>query len=117
MYASADAFVFASTTETLGLVVLEAMAAGIPVVAAPVGGVADHLRDGENGLAYKANDAAACAAAMCLLASDRALLLRLCDGARRTAQALTWESELDRLDVSYREVCAADPACEMTQIE
>ena len=117
LYASADAFVFASTTETLGLVVLEAMAAGIPVVAAPVGGVADHLRDGENGLAYKANDAAACAAAMCLLASDRALLLRLCDGARRTAQALTWDSELDRLDVSYREVCAADPACEMTQIE
>lgn len=37
LYASADAFVFASLTETLGLVVLEAMASGLPVIAAPAG--------------------------------------------------------------------------------
>jgi glycosyltransferase involved in cell wall biosynthesis len=46
LYASADAFLFASHTETLGLVILEAMASGLPVIAAPAGGVADHLRDG-----------------------------------------------------------------------
>ena len=51
LYASSDAFVFASLTETLGLVVLEAMASGLPVIAVPAGGVADHLRDDVNGIA------------------------------------------------------------------
>jgi glycosyltransferase involved in cell wall biosynthesis len=104
LYASADAFVFASTTETLGLVVLEAMASGLPVVASACGGVGDHLRDGENGLAFPARDEEACASAMLRLAYDRALLNRLRFGARRTAESLGWEKELDRLDASYREI-------------
>ena len=104
LYASADAFVFASTTETLGLVVLEAMAAGTPVVAAPEGGVADHLRHEENGLAYPAMDAHACATAMRRLVEERSLLLKLREGARATAERRTWEHEMDRLDASYREV-------------
>lgn len=102
LYASADAFAFASTTETLGLVVLEAMASGLSVVAAPAGGVAEHLRDGENGIAYPANDVEACAAAMVRLVRDGALSARLRAGARRTAEALSWAAELDRLDESYR---------------
>lgn len=104
LYASADAFAFASTTETLGLVVLEAMASGISVIATPAGGVAEHLRDGVNGLAYPANDIDACAAAMVRLATDGSLSTKLRSGARRTAEALTWSSELDRLDASYREL-------------
>jgi phosphatidylinositol alpha 1,6-mannosyltransferase len=102
LYASADAFAFASTTETLGLVVLEAMASGLSVIAAPAGGVAEHLRDGENGIAYPANDVNACAAAMVRLATDGSLSVRLRTGARRTAEALSWSTELDRLDASYR---------------
>ena len=102
LYASTDAFAFASTTETLGLVVLEAMASGLSVVATPAGGVAEHLRDGENGIAYPANDIDACAAAMVRLATDGSLSTRLRTGARRTAEALTWSAELDRLDASYR---------------
>ena len=104
LYASADAFAFASTTETLGLVVLEAMASGLSVIAAPAGGVAEHLRDGENGIAYPANDVDACAAAMVRLATDGSLSVRLRTGARRTAEALTWSAELDRLDASYRQL-------------
>ncbi len=104
LYASADAFLFASTTETLGLVVLEAMAAGLPVIATPAGGVADNLRDGENGLAFPAMDAAACASAMQRLVADRALQLTLRDGARKWSERRTWEHEMDRLDASYREV-------------
>jgi glycosyltransferase involved in cell wall biosynthesis len=107
LYANCDAFVFASVTETLGLVVLEAMASGLPVIAAPAGGVRDHLRDGKNGLAYAEGDAGAMAAAMVRLAEDWALAQRLSHGARRTAESLTWERELDRLDLSYREVCGA----------
>ena len=55
LYASSDAFVFGSLTETLGLVVLEAMASGLPVIAVPAGGVADHLHHGVNGLAVPGN--------------------------------------------------------------
>lgn len=104
LYASADAFLFASTTETLGLVVLEAMAAGLPVIATAAGGVADNLRDGENGLAFAAMDVEACASAMERLVTDRGLQQRLRDGARRWAERRTWAMELDRLDASYREL-------------
>lgn len=107
LYASADAFVFSSLTETLGLVVLEAMASGLPVIATPAGGVADHLRDGENGLAFPPNDAASMAREMVRLAMDRPLAARLAAKARETALALSWERELDRLDQSYRQLLAA----------
>ena len=110
LYANCDAFLFASVTETLGLVVLEAMASGLPVIAAPAGGVRDHLKHGKNGLAYEEGDTGAMAQAMVKLAGDWALARRLSRGARRTAEALTWERELDRLDLSYREVCEAASA-------
>lgn len=110
LYASSDAFLFASLTETLGLVVLEAMASGLPVIAAPAGGVADHLRDGVNGVACAAGDIDAMARAMVKLVLDRALAERLARGARATALALGWEAELDRLDVSYRELIRGDTA-------
>jgi glycosyltransferase involved in cell wall biosynthesis len=107
LYANADAFVFASLTETLGLVVLEAMASGLPVIATPAGGVADHLRNGENGLAFPANDIDSMAHAMVRLAMDEKLRDELARGARRTAEGLDWEGELDRLGASYHEVCLA----------
>jgi glycosyltransferase involved in cell wall biosynthesis len=107
LYANADAFVFASLTETLGLVVLEAMASGLPVIATPAGGVADHLRHGENGLAFPANDVDQMAHAMVCLAMDEKLRKELARGARRSAEALDWEGELDRLGASYTEVCLA----------
>ena len=105
LYASADGFLFASLTETLGLVILEAMASGLPVIAAPAGGVADHLRDDVNGLAYPDNDVAAMAHAMVRLVMDPMLRHRLRTAARETAEARSWAHELDRLGESYREVC------------
>jgi glycosyltransferase involved in cell wall biosynthesis len=107
LYASADAFVFASLTETLGLVVLEAMASGLPVIAAPAGGVAVTLRDEENGLAYPPGDVQAMANAIARLVLNRELCARLAIGARSTGERFGWERELDRLDASYREVLAA----------
>lgn len=104
LYASADAFLFASLTETLGLVVLEAMSSGLPVIAVPAGGVADHLRNDENGIACAANDPGEMASAIVRLVLDRARVRRLAAGARRTAEALDWSVELDALDRSYREV-------------
>jgi glycosyltransferase involved in cell wall biosynthesis len=107
LYASADAFLFASHTETLGLVILEAMASGVPVIAAPAGGVADHLRHGINGLAYPPGDVEAMAGAMVRLANGPELNDRLRRGARATAMRRTWGPELDRLGESYTEVIGA----------
>jgi phosphatidylinositol alpha 1,6-mannosyltransferase len=104
LYASADAFVFASLTETLGLVILEAMSSGLPVIATPAGGVADHLRDGENGLTFPPYDTTLMAHAMVSVAMDSTLRDELARGARVTAEGLDWDAELDRLDESYREV-------------
>ena len=80
---------------------------GLPVVAVPAGGVADHLRDGINGFAVPADDVTAMAAAMVdHRHRPRADLPGLARGARATAEALSWDRELDRLDASYREVIA-----------
>ncbi|BAH37725.1 MAG TPA: glycosyltransferase family 1 protein [Gemmatimonas aurantiaca] len=106
IYAEADAFVYASATETLGLVVLEAMAAGLPVIATPAGGIAEHLRDDINGLAYPTGDCGRCADAMSRMLTDALARVRLAKGARATAEQRSWDSELQRLDVSYREVLA-----------
>ncbi|MCQ6458653.1 glycosyltransferase family 4 protein, partial [Vibrio parahaemolyticus] len=56
--------------EPFGLVGLEAMAAGVPVIASDVGGVREWLEDGRNGIAVPFGDAAAMAAAMDRLATD-----------------------------------------------
>lgn len=55
-YASADVFVMPSKTETLGLVLMEAMAAGCPVVACRAGGVPDAVEDGVTGFLYEPDD-------------------------------------------------------------
>lgn len=108
LYASADAFVFASQTETLGLVILEAMASGLPVIATPAGGVAEHLIPGENGLVFEPGDIFGCARRMRELVTDRALLERLRSGARQSAVRRSWTAELDHLDGVYRSlVCEA----------
>jgi sulfoquinovosyltransferase len=52
-FASADVFLMPSTTETLGFVVLEAMASGLPVVAARAGGIPDLVDSGVDGLLYE----------------------------------------------------------------
>jgi glycosyltransferase involved in cell wall biosynthesis len=55
-YASADVFVMPSKTETLGLVLMEAMAAGLPVVACRAGGIPDAVEDGVTGFLYEPDD-------------------------------------------------------------
>jgi glycosyltransferase involved in cell wall biosynthesis len=103
LYASADAFLCASTTETLGLVILEAMASGLAVVAVAAGGVADHLRHFSNGLAVSAR-AESFAAAITELADKPTLRARLGVGAREWALGIGWHAELDRLVEIYDEV-------------
>ncbi|MDX6672140.1 MAG: glycogen synthase [Solirubrobacteraceae bacterium] len=90
LYASADAVVFpVRWDEPWGLVPLEAMGRGRPVVATGRGGSAEYLRDGENCLLFEAGDPAALAAALTRLAGDEDLRARLREGGLETAPRFT----------------------------
>ena len=80
--AAADAFALTSTEEGLGLVVLEAMAVGCPVVATAAGGIVDSVSDGETGLLVRDGDATALADALGKVLDDKKLRDHLVAGAR-----------------------------------
>jgi len=101
LYADADLFVFPSPTETCGLVALEAMSAGLPVVAADQGGVRENVRTGINGLLVRAGDPVAFADAVAGLVADPAQRLAMAQAARAFAVACDWERELDALGPLY----------------
>ena len=70
VYASSDILVFPSSTDTSGLVVLEAQAAGLPVIVTDRGGPAEHVMPGETGLVVPGDDRAALAGAIRTLLAD-----------------------------------------------
>jgi glycosyltransferase involved in cell wall biosynthesis len=101
--ATADVFI-APAVEAFGLAALEAMAAGLPVVAVDAGGVAELVRDGQTGALAPA-DPACLAAAMSRLEGDAALAIRLGAAGRRLAEReLTVEHMVERTVQAYRDV-------------
>ena len=102
-YASADAFLFPSTTDTLGLAMLEALASGLPIVAARSDASQEVVREGENGLFYEANSAPALAAAVRRLFSDDAFREALGRGARAAAEERDWVTSTSALRGYYEE--------------
>ena len=93
LYAGADVFVFPSRDEGMPNVVLEAMAAGLPVVATRIAGTRDLVVEGETGLMIDTDDADALAAAIARLASDPALRHRLGgQGRHRVVEAFSWRA-------------------------
>jgi glycosyltransferase involved in cell wall biosynthesis len=107
-FASADAFIFPSRTETLGLVLLEAMAAGCPVVAARSGGIPDIVTDGVNGYLFdpKANIQAAINATVLLLEQQqKAAIIR--QNARQEAEKWGWSAATRQLQHYYQKVVSA----------
>ena len=109
-YRAGDAFVFASRTETQGLVLLEAMALGVPVVAIAAMGATDILDAGKGALIAKP-DEAAFAAAVCQLLESPALRHELArDGMRH---ALQWSAaaQAARLADFYAQVAAVRASC------
>lgn len=105
-YASADVFVFPSTTETFGNVILEAFASGLPVVAADKGGARDLIRAGENGLLARPGDAEHLAAQIHALLARPSLLTQLGCGAVVSAARYQWPVVNRRLLDGYRRVLA-----------
>jgi len=101
LYADADLFVFPSPTETCGLVALEAMASGLPVIGSDSGGVKENILDGINGLVVPAADAGRFTEAIVALVQDDDRRRAMGQGARGFAVGRDWERELDQLEVLY----------------
>ena len=89
-YASADIFVFPSTTDTFGNVVIEAQASGLPVIVSDLGGPRELVEDGISGLITKSRDAEDVARAITLLVSDRELRARMGEKARQSVVDRSW---------------------------
>jgi glycosyltransferase involved in cell wall biosynthesis len=99
--ASADLFVFPSTTDTAGNVVLEAQAAGLPVIVSDRGGPSENMINGESGIVCRAGDPSSFAAAIQEL-SDPVRRVRADAAARRYAESRSWEESLRPVYTLYR---------------
>lgn len=110
-FAGCDAFVLPAVvdvkgdTEGLGVVLLEAMSYGKPVVASAAGGIVDVVRDGRNGLLVPPGDAPALAGALRALRDDPARAREMgARGREDVAAGFSWPVIVDRLEGVYREV-------------
>ncbi|KAI8959913.1 glycosyltransferase family 4 protein [Daldinia sp. FL1419] len=90
-YASADIFLHCSVTETFGLVVLEAMASGVPVVARDEGGPSDIIEHGKTGFLVPPNDLEGFVRMVLLLSQDSRLRERFALDGRALACEATWQ--------------------------
>ncbi len=116
-YAACDLFVAPSKYESFGLIFIEAMCFGKPVVAYDVGGAKELIVDGVNGRLAAAGDAHALAAAIGALVDDPEARARMGRRARQTYEAeYTTALMIDRLEAYYRAVLAkrAAPARRLT---
>ncbi len=105
-YASADIFVFPSAMETFGLVLIEAMAAGLPVVTSRVGGADDLVTPGESGYLFDVGDARGLVEGVRAIASQPGQREEMGQRARRFAETQTWPAIMDELIDCYTDLIA-----------
>jgi phosphatidyl-myo-inositol alpha-mannosyltransferase len=107
-HAAADVFVSPATgQESFGIVLVEAMAAGVPVVASDIEGYREVVRDGVDGLLVPPNDPNALAAAIRRVLSEPELAAALKAAGRSRAQAFSWQAVAPRLEAVYDRVLSA----------
>lgn len=109
-YHTADLLTFPSVKEGFGLVVIEAMAAGLPVVATELPVFREYLVDGRDALLVPPADPAAIAAAVTRLLADEELRARCVAHGRQVAAGFTWTASADRHRALYRSFTASTPA-------
>lgn len=103
MYATCDVFLFPSSTETFGNVVIEAMASGLPVVAVNSGGVTDNVIHNYNGLLSEPRNVNSFTNSICKILNS-SNISSLSINARRHAENLSWNSVFDTLISDYESV-------------
>ena len=96
-YAAAEAVIMPSHYESFGMVALEAMACGTPVIASEVGGLAYLVRDGETGFHVPDSDPELLADRICEILTDRLLRRELGEQAARHAQGYAWPIIADKI--------------------
>jgi glycosyltransferase involved in cell wall biosynthesis len=107
-FASADAFFLPSRTETLGLVLLEAMAAGCPVVTPLAGGTSDVVQDGVTGYLYGPASPTGAVDAIRNLLFDPQIRAEMGQKAREDAERWGWGAATFQLEQYYRKVLALE---------
>jgi len=100
-FASADIFVFPSALETFGLVLIEAMAAGLPVVTSRVGGVDDMVRSGVNGYVFNVGDVRGMIDGVRAILSHKNKRQVMGRNARMFAETQAWPVMMDELIACY----------------
>jgi glycosyltransferase involved in cell wall biosynthesis len=105
--ASADVFLFPSTTDTLGNVVLEAQASGLPVIVSDRGGPKEHMIANGTGMVCSADDAESFAAAIVRLITQPALRTSMSSAARALAATRNWPRSLSPLFGAWRRAAEA----------
>ena len=95
-FASGDAFIFPSVSETLGLVILESMASGLPVIAAKSGPTNEQVTDRVNGMLFENEDLKSIIRAVEVL-EDEEKLAEMKQNARREAMGYAWDKTSQRL--------------------
>jgi glycosyltransferase involved in cell wall biosynthesis len=109
-FAGATALILPSEYEAFGLVLLEAMAARLPVVATAVGGVPEAVEDGRTALLVPPRDVAALSAALRTVLTDPAKARSLGDAGRARVEArFSWRQTAERLRSIYREIAEGAP--------
>jgi glycogen synthase len=105
--AHADVLALPSVYEELGSVLLEAMWAGVPIVASRTGGIGDVLVDGENGLLVSPREPRSLAAALDRVLTDGGLASALAERGRTHAAAFDWRSLARRVLAVYEDTVAS----------
>ncbi len=103
IYKCADAFVFPSFMETFGIVLVEAMAAGLPIITADSPGCRDVIRRGRDGLMVPPDDLAALQNAMSRVMHDAGLRQKLAEQSRTRAADFSWDTVVERYVALYRD--------------
>ncbi|PCC67152.1 phosphoheptose isomerase [Nannocystis exedens] len=114
-YVAADVFVSTPWYEPFGITPLEAMACGVPVIGANVGGIAHTVAHGETGYLVPPNDPDALAEKLALVLSQPRLARRLAQlGLQRVHAMFTWEKVAARLAVAFTAATGRRPAAAPT---